>query len=52
MNLLKELPRHGAGRMKFTRWDLLTIPLGVFTIGDLGNEIMDGAGWYALWAGL
>lgn len=29
-------------------WDLITIPLGVFTIGTLGDEIMEGAGWVTL----
>jgi len=29
-------------------WDLITIPLGVFSIGPTGNEIMGGAGWVTL----
>lgn len=29
-------------------WDLITIPLGVFSMGALGDEVMAGAGWVTL----
>lgn len=29
-------------------WDLITIPLQVFDYGDIGNEVMNGAGWVTL----